>query len=119
MLTSLLALLAIPTCVPAHGDAHAVLERTANVVGLRAVSTKVLELRGSDIVSQDYESDRTSYPPYLSDVQSFQLWYSPSTHVERRSSQSAMAGSAYAGPVVMGTERGTYTARDSVLTPSE
>ena len=119
MLSSLLTALLIPACTPAAGDAHAVLQRSAHAIGLDALRSKVLELRGNDVVSQNYQSDRTSYPPYLSDVQPIELWYSPAAGVERRSASSAMAGYQYPGPVTVGTERATYTARDTSLTPSE
>lgn len=119
MLSLLLAALLIPVCTPATGDARAVLQRSAHAIGLDAVQSKVLALRGNDVVSQDYQSDRTSYPPYLSDVQPLELWYSPATGVERRSASSAMAGYRYPNPVTIGTERATYTARDTSLTASE
>ena len=119
MLSSLLAALLIPACTPATGNARAVLQHSARAIGLDALHAKVLELRGNDVVSQDYQSDRTSYPPYLSDVQPLELWYSPASGVERRSASSAMAGYQYGNPTTIGTELATYTARDTSLTPSE
>lgn len=119
MLSSLLAALLMPACTPATGDARAVLQRSARVIGLDFVQSKVLVIGGHDVVSQDYQSDRTSYPPYLSDVQPLELWYSPASGVERRSASSAMAGYQYPGQVTAGTERATFTVRDTVLTPSE
>jgi hypothetical protein len=116
---SILVLVLGPACTPATGDAHAVLQRAAHVIGLDVVSTKVLALRGSDVVVQDYQSDRTSYPPYLSDVEPIELWYAPASGVERRSASSAMAGYQYGAPTTIGTERATYTARDTALTASE
>ncbi|HKN67516.1 MAG TPA: hypothetical protein VJW73_14630 [Gemmatimonadaceae bacterium] len=119
MFASLLAALLIPGCTPATGDARAIIQRSAHAIGLDVVQSKVLMLRGSDVVSQDYQSDRTSYPPYLSDVQPLELWYSPVSGVERRSASSAMAGYQYGGPVRVGTERATYMVRDTALVPSE
>src|SRR4029077_20674062 len=119
MLSSILALVVVPACLTATGDAHATLERAASVVGLNAVSARIPSREGSDIVSQDYQSDRTNYPPYLSDVQPLQLWYSVPTRVERRVSGSSMAGFKFGGAVMIGSEHSTYVARDTMLTPSE
>ena len=118
MLSSIIALLVLPACTPATGDAHAVLQRAAKVMGIDAVSTRVLALHGSDIVSQNYQSDRTSYPPYLSDVQPVELWYSPATGVERRSDSHSMAGYRYDGSATMGTEAAAYVVRDTTLAAS-
>jgi hypothetical protein len=119
MLSSIFALVVVPACLTAKGNAHAVLDRAASVVGLNTVSARILRLDGSDIVSQDYQSDRTNYPPYLSDVQPLQLWYSAASRVERRSSASSMAGFKFGGAVMIGSEHFTYVARDSTLMPSE
>jgi hypothetical protein len=96
-----------------------VLQRAANVVGLDAVATKVLELRGSDVVSQDFQSDRTSYGPFLSDVQPVQLWYAVGTGIERRSSASSMGGSTFNGATIVGTPSASYVVRDTAMIPSE
>jgi hypothetical protein len=101
MLSSIFALVVVPACLTAKGNAHAVLDRAASVVGLNTVSARILRLDGSDIVSQDYQSDRTNYPPYLSDVQPLQLWYSAASRVERRSSASSMAGFKFGGAVMI------------------
>ena len=135
MLTPLLALVAIPGCgftsprqVTLQGtqrlsasqpsDPMVVLRRAAEVMGLPRVGKHVLEVRGSDIVAQDFQSDR-SYAPFLSDVAPLDYWYDPATRRERFAIGFGMAGFQSTGPTIVSDQQSTFVLRDTLRVPSE
>ncbi|HYM26127.1 MAG TPA: hypothetical protein VEU08_23075 [Vicinamibacterales bacterium] len=107
-----------PACTPTSGDAHDILRRVAERVGLSAAGSRLLHTRGFDVVSNDYQSDRM-YPPYISSVSSFDSWFVPATGVERTSSQTSIAGLSLGDGTTIGSTRASYLLRDTVLTPSD
>jgi len=115
---ALLLLTAPGRCVPASGDGHIVLESAVAATGLRNTDTRLMHVQGFDMVSQDYQSDRT-YLPFLSSVTAFDSWYSPTTGIERTSARTTLARSSFPEPVFVGTETASYLVRDTALVPSE
>src|SRR6185437_6624656 len=105
-------------CTPATGNAAAILHRAEHVIGLDALDGAVLHIEGSDVVSQDYQSDR-SYPPFLSNVEPLQYWYSPFSGVERVTSGTSMASYSGPGVPIVSSEGAAYIARDTALVASE
>jgi hypothetical protein len=114
----LLALLSTAPCTPASGDARSVLSAAATATGLRSIESRALHVQGFDVVSQDFQSDRM-YAPFLSTVDSFDTWFSPTTGVERTSSHSTVAGNSYGGATTLGGPTASYVVRDTGLVPSE
>jgi hypothetical protein len=112
------ALIGTAPCSPATGDAHSLLVSAATATGLPSVTLRVLHVKGFDVVSQDFQSDRM-YPPFLSMVDSFDSWFSPATGVERTSGHSTVAGNDYGGPAAIGGAGASYMLRDTSLVPSE
>lgn len=111
-------LLGATPCTPASGNAQSVLQSAVTATGLRAVGPRVLHVKGFDIVSQDFQSDRM-YPPFLSSVEPFETWFSPTSGVERTSSRTAVAGNSYASPTSMANATASYIVRDTALIPNE
>ncbi|MFN8651523.1 MAG: hypothetical protein U0133_06455 [Gemmatimonadales bacterium] len=68
-------------CRPASGDAPALLDRGIATTGMRRLGRPALGLRVSEMVSQDYQSDRP-YPPFLQEGHSATLWYFPESGLE-------------------------------------
>ncbi|HEV8236239.1 MAG TPA: hypothetical protein VGP84_16620, partial [Gemmatimonadaceae bacterium] len=114
----LLALLGTAPCTPASGDARSILSSAATATGLRSIGSRALHVQGFDVVSQDFQSDRM-YAPFLSTVDSFDTWFSPTTGVERTSSHSTVAGNSYGGATTLGGPTASYVVRDTGLVPSE
>src|SRR5213083_449691 len=119
MITTLVSLVLGATCTAASGDASAVLRRAADAMGVDAAGTRVLHIEGFDVITQDYQSDRPAYPPFLSSVGALHYWYSPATRVERRAAGMSMAGFTFGGGTMLGDERTAFVARDTALTASE
>jgi hypothetical protein len=105
-------------CTPASGNARSILESAVAATGLRAAGARVLHVKGFDIVSHDFESDRM-YPPFLSGVNPLDAWFSPVTGVERISSRSAVGGYAFPNPTSAGSATASYIVRDTGLVASE
>jgi hypothetical protein len=59
-------------------------------------------LAGHDIVSNDYQSDR-SYPPFISAANGFDIWYAVGDEVERASGDFEIAGNRGAQLVTLST----------------
>lgn len=115
---ALIMLLAGAPCTPASGNAQSVLRSAVAATGLRAAGPRVLHLKGFDVVSQDFQSDRM-YPPFLSSVDPFETWFSPTSGVERTSSRTIIAGNTYPGPTSIANETASYIVRDTALVPNE
>jgi hypothetical protein len=111
-------LLGAAPCTPASGNAHSVLQSAVAATGLRAADARVLHLKGFDVVSQDFQSDRM-YPPFLSSVGPFETWFSPASGVERTSSRTAVAGNSYLSPTSIASATASYVVRDTAFVPSE
>jgi hypothetical protein len=105
-------------CTPASGNAQSVLQSAVAATGLRAAGARVLHVKGFDVVSQDFQSDRM-YPPFLSSVDPFETWFSPVSGVERTASRTVVAGNIYPVPTSIAGATATYVVRDTALVPSE
>lgn len=68
-------------CVPAAGDAEALLARGLESAGIARLGRPALGLRLIETVSQDFQSDRT-YPPYVQEGRSARFWYIPDRQLE-------------------------------------
>ncbi|HTS10708.1 MAG TPA: hypothetical protein VMH00_01195 [Candidatus Limnocylindrales bacterium] len=77
-------------------DAHALLARARDVMGLEKTADKILHVKISGATFQNYESDRT-YPPFFSYFARVETWFDPKTGTVRTDSQTAFAGGE--GPV--------------------
>jgi hypothetical protein len=115
---ALIMLLGGAPCTPASGNAQSVLQSAVAATGLRAAGARTVHLKGFDIVSQDFQSDRM-YPPFLSSVDPFDTWFSPASGVERTSSRTVVAGNTYPGPTSIANATASYIVRDTSLVPSE
>jgi len=104
-------------CTPIRGDARAMLQRAADVTGLRAARGRVLHSPGYDVVSFDFQSDRP-YPPYLSAITKFDLWFDPQTGVERAETGMFVAGNNYPSPATLSDANTAFTVRDTTATPA-
>jgi hypothetical protein len=104
-------------CTPTTGDAHAILQRAAEVTGLRAARGRVLHSQGYDVVSFDFQSDRP-YPPYLSAMSTFDLWFQPQTGVERAQTRMFVASNDYPSPATLSDANVAFAVRDTTLTPA-
>src|SRR5512143_1069331 len=72
-------------CTATTGNAAELLHRAALSAGI-AQGRAPLGLTLNEMVTQDYQSDR-SYPPYSFDGRTTELWYYPDRAVERYSGQ--------------------------------
>ena len=78
------------TCEASSGDAGSLLDRAADAVGLDRGG--VLHAHAADVTLQPHQSDRP-YPPYFPLVQSVEMWFDPSTGVERAEGSAVFPGS--------------------------
>jgi hypothetical protein len=107
-----------PACTPASGDAAAILRRAADVTGLTRATGRVVRIGGTDVVSHDYESDRT-YPPYILQTSRFDEWLDPATGADRITTKESMVGAGqFAGGTTLGGRSASYGVRDTTLIPS-
>ena len=100
------------------GDPPGIMQRMEHVVGLDRIGARVLQIDGYDVVSQNFQSDR-SYPPFLSSVGEHHEWFAPATGVVRWSSGISMAGFHNAGPTFLGAATAAFWLRDTTLLPSD
>ncbi|HEY4306754.1 MAG TPA: hypothetical protein VGM82_19950 [Gemmatimonadaceae bacterium] len=119
LITSLLlALSASAPCKAASGDAAAVLHRAADVLGMTRTSGHVLRVNATDIITHDYESDRT-YSPYLLQASRFVEWFDAMTGADRiTTSEGMIGGQQYGGSTTIGSRFASYGVRDTTLIPS-
>lgn len=115
---ALIMLLGGTPCTPASGNAQSLLQSAVAATGLRAAGSRVLHLKGFDVVSQDFQSDRM-YPPFLSSVDPFETWFSPASGVERTSSRTVVAGNTYPGGTSIANATTSYIVRDTAVIPSD
>jgi hypothetical protein len=115
---ALIMLLGGAPCTPASGNAQSVLQSAVSATGLGAAGPRVLHVKGFDVVSQDFQSDRM-YAPFLSSVDPFETWFSPATGVERTSSRTVVAGNSYPAPTSVASATASYVVRDTTIIPSE
>jgi hypothetical protein len=111
------ALLPAPECTPTAGDARSILQHAADVTGLRAARGRVLHSHGYDVVSFDFQSDRP-YPPYLSAMSTFDMWFQPQTGVERAQTRMFVASNDYPSPATLSDANVAFAVRDTTLTPA-
>lgn len=114
----LVALIGAAPCSPASADARAILTSAAKATGLSSIGSRAFHVQGFDVVTQDYQSDRM-YPPYLSSVEPFDTWFSPTTGVERTSTHMTVGAVSYDGGTYLGGAAASFVVRDSGLVPSE
>ncbi|MGE0554260.1 MAG: hypothetical protein AB7R55_12600 [Gemmatimonadales bacterium] len=86
------------------------LERARRATGL-GTADGVLHWRSTEVDVQFFQSDRPA-PPYIESSAAREWWFDPATGVERW--QSIPAG----GPVFLRSDRASFVARDTALTPS-
>jgi hypothetical protein len=112
------SLAATAACKPASGDAAGVLHRAADVMGMTRADRRVLRVNGTDIITHDYESDRT-YAPYLLQASRFVEWFDPATGGDRvTTSESLIGGNQFAGSTTLGSGSASYSVRDTTVLPS-
>jgi hypothetical protein len=105
-------------CKPAAGDADAILHRAADVIGMTRLGTRVVRIDATDIVSLNYESDR-SYPPYLLQADAFTEYFDAGTGAIRHVAGTSMAGASQGGGVTtLNSRLASYVVGDTLLTPS-
>ena len=92
-------LMAVLTCHGASSardeqppDAHALLARARDVMGLSKIGDKVVHLRVARAQVENYQSDRT-YPPFFSAVADLDIWFDPQTGTERGEGRTVFPGS--------------------------
>jgi hypothetical protein len=73
-------------------DAHAVLARARDAMGLSQVGDKVVHLRIARAQIENYQSDRT-YPPFFSAFVDLDVWFDPQTATERGEGRTVFPGS--------------------------
>jgi hypothetical protein len=73
-------------------DAHAVLARARDAMGLSQVGDKVVHLRIARAQIENYQSDRT-YPPFFSTFVDLDVWFDPQTGTERGEGRTVFPGS--------------------------
>lgn len=71
-------------CTAARGDARAALDRAWHAAGLDRLQGQVVHYQATDIVQQNYQSDRP-YPPFFSVPLARDVWFDPDRDVERGS----------------------------------
>jgi hypothetical protein len=101
-------------CVPASGDAGALLAQGLESTGMARLGRPALGLRLVEVVSQDYQSDRT-YPPYLQEGHNARLWYYPDQRLELVSGEALDPFGRRPLPTVWSTARGSWLRRDTLL----
>jgi hypothetical protein len=99
-------------------DARTILSRAAERTGLTRSSGRVLRISAFDVVQHAFESDRM-YPPYLAEVTSRDVWFEPTSGVERNTSRTTVGGYVYSSGTAAGDARASYVVGDTALMPSE
>jgi len=106
-------------CAAASGDAVPVLARAWRAAGIdRVLRSHSLAHRAvSDIVQQNYQSDRP-YPPFFSYEVKRELWLDPASGVERSSTQMAGLMVPERPPITtLATEHAAFMVRDTIVQP--
>ncbi len=103
-------------CLPATGDASTLLARAMTSAGIASLARPALGLQLVEMVSQDFQSDR-SYPPYLQEGRSAKLWYYPETQLETTLGRALDPFGERPLFAAWSTARGTWFKRDSVWRP--
>jgi hypothetical protein len=106
----------VTACVPSPGDARALLARGVESAGIGQLGRPALGLKLTEMVSQDYQSDRP-YPPFLQEGHSGRLWYYPDRRLEFSSGEAVDPFGGRPLPAVWSTVRGSWFQRDTVLRP--
>jgi hypothetical protein len=104
-------------CTPAAGDARAALGRAWRAAGLDRLGGRVAHFTATDVVQQNYQSDR-SYPPFFSHAQGKDVWLDPATGVERTTTRVTGLGTGGGRPfTTLADARATFGVRDTALVP--
>lgn len=103
-------------CRAGSGDARQILARGIASTGLERLGRPALGLKLSEMVSQDYQSDR-AYPPYLQEGRHSTYWYYPEHGLETTIGTGLNPFGERRLFPAWSTARGTWIRRDSVLQP--
>lgn len=103
-------------CRPASGDAQALLDRGIGTTGMRRLGRPAIGLRVSEMVAQDFQSDRP-YPPFLQEGRNATLWYFPETELETTPGQALDPFGPRPLFAAWSSARGSWMARDGKWFP--
>ncbi len=107
-----------PRCVPATGDAAAVLARAAHAIGFDRANGRVLRVEATDITNHAYESDRPYEPPYILQATRITEWFDASTGADRiRQSETMVGGYGGGAATTLGGRLASYAVVDTGLVP--
>lgn len=104
------------SCTPASGDAHSLLNQGIESAGIARLGHPALGLRLIETVSQDFQSDRT-YPPYLQEGRSSDLWYFPEQQLETLTGKALNPFGERTLLNSWSTAKGTWMKRDGAWVP--
>jgi len=106
------------TPVPGGPSASAWLTRARTAVGMGRAGDRVLQFHAVQGENQDYESDR-SYPPYFVSFQSVEGWLDLNSGAERYATRTTFPGlDGLTGRAVIENERTVVVVRDSSTQPN-
>jgi hypothetical protein len=103
-------------CTPAVGDARGLLARGVESAGIARLGRPALGLKVIQMVSQDFQSDRT-YPPYLQAGHAARLWYYPDRALESTGGEALDPFGSRPLFDLWSTARGSWLKRDTLLQP--
>jgi hypothetical protein len=103
-------------CLPATGDARALLARGIDAAGIKRLDRPALGLSLIETASQDFQSDRT-YPPYLQEGRSAHLWYFPDRQLETTTGVALDPFGERPIFSAWSTAKGSWVRRDTVYQP--
>jgi hypothetical protein len=104
-------------CTSASGDASAALARAWHGVGLDRLGARIAHSTATDVVQQDYQSDRP-YPPFFSMTMSRERWLDVRSGVERSISRFGGLGAGGSPATTMlSNERASLFIRDTLVRP--